>query len=138
MCQCAHTYCIIFVYCDCTQSRRHGGGAFVGLAPQTKLQAPPKLKHETLRSVDILSIFRVSSPPAQTQSTPAGTQSPPIENFLATVLIVPCTALYDIPINVAYKTLSMYFIQVLLFVTPVHITQTATRVGPNYILHSRN
>jgi len=52
--------------------------------------------------------------------------------------IVPCTVLYDIPINVAYKTLSKYFIQVLSFVTPVHITQTATRVGPNYTLHSRN
>jgi len=67
MCQCAHTYCIIFVYCDCTMY-----------------------------------------------------------------------ILYDIPINVAYKTLSKYFIQVLSFVTPVHITHTATRVGPNYTLHSRN
>jgi len=53
-------------------------------------------------------------------------------------VIVPCTVLYDIPINVAYKALSKYFIQVLLFVTPVHITQTATRFGPNYTLHSRN
>jgi len=47
-----------------------------------------------------------------------------------------CTGLYDIPINVACKTLSKYFIQVLSFVTPVHITQTATRAGPNYTLHS--
>ena len=118
-------------------SPRRGG--FCWLSPPNKAPSPlPKLKHETLWSVDIFSNFRVSSPPAQTQSTPAGTQSPPIENFLATVLIVPCTALYDIPINVAYKTLSMYFIQVLSFVTLVHITQTATRVGPNYILHSRN
>jgi len=31
-----------------------------------------------------------------------------------------------------------YFIQELSFVTPVRITQTATRVGPNYTLHSRN
>jgi len=53
-------------------------------------------------------------------------------------VIVPCTVLYDIPINVVYKTLSKYFIQVLSFVTPVDITQTATRVGPNYTLHSRN
>jgi len=53
-------------------------------------------------------------------------------------VIVPCTVLYDIPINVAYKTLSKYFIQVLSFVTLVHITQAATRVGPNYTLHSRN
>ena len=43
---------------------------------------------------------------------------------------------YDVSINVAYKTLSKYFIQVLSFVTLVHITQTATRVGPNYTLHS--
>jgi len=54
-------------------------------------------------------------------------------------VFVPCTVLYEIPINVADKTLSSkYFIQVLSFVTPVHITQVATRVGPNYILHSRN
>jgi len=53
-------------------------------------------------------------------------------------VIVSCTVLYDIPINVAYKTLSKYFIQVLSFVALVHITQTATRVGPIYTLHSRN
>jgi len=46
-------------------------------------------------------------------------------------VIVPCTVLYDIAVNVDYKTLSKFFIQVLSFVTPVHITQTATRVGPN-------
>jgi len=34
--------------------------------------------------------------------------------------------------------LSKYFIQGLSFVTLVRITQTATRVGPNYTLHSRN
>jgi len=28
--------------------------------------------------------------------------------------------------------------QVLSFVTPLHVTQTATRVGPNYALHSRS
>jgi len=49
-----------------------------------------------------------------------------------------CTVLYDIPINVANKTLSKYFIQVLSFVTLVQITQTATSIGPNYTLHSRN
>jgi len=38
----------------------------------------------------------------------------------------------------AYKTLSKYFIQVLSFVLLVHITQTGTRVGPNYTLHSQN
>jgi len=39
---------------------------------------------------------------------------------------------------IAYKTLSKYFIQVLSFVTLAHITQTATRVCPNYTLHSQN
>jgi len=37
--------------------------------------------------VEFLSIFRMSSPPAQTQSPSAETQSPPFENFLATVLV---------------------------------------------------
>jgi len=53
-------------------------------------------------------------------------------------VIVPCTVLYDVLINIAYKTLSKYFVQVLSFITLVHITQTATRVGPNYTLHSQN
>jgi len=39
---------------------------------------------------------------------------------------------------IASKTLSTYFIQVLSFVPLIHITQTATRVGPNYTLHSQN
>jgi len=52
-------------------------------------------------------------------------------------VIVPCTILYDVLINVAYKTLTKYFMQVSSFVTLVHITQTATRLGPNFTLHSR-
>jgi len=39
---------------------------------------------------------------------------------------------------IAYKTLSKNLIQVLSFVPLVPITQTATRVGPNYTLHSQN
>jgi len=39
-------------------------------------------------SVEFLSIFECQAP-AQTQSLPAETQSPPIENFLATVLFTP-------------------------------------------------
>jgi len=54
------------------------------------------------------------------------------------IVIVPYTVLHDVPINVAYKTLSKYFIQVLSFVPLIHITQTATRIGPNYTLHSQN
>jgi len=61
-----------------------------------------------------------------------------IVSYLYTV-IVPCTVLYDIPINVAYKTLFKYFIQVLSFVTPVHITQTATRlVQITHCIHETN
>jgi len=40
--------CSLFNFCpQSVQPRRHGG-ALVGLAPKTKLQAP-KLKHETLQ-----------------------------------------------------------------------------------------
>jgi len=54
-------------------------------------------------------------------------------------LIVPCTVLYDVRINVACKTLSKYFIQVLSFVTLVHITQTATRlVQITHCIHETN
>ena len=49
------------------QSRRHGG------------LCPPNWDLKHYKSVEFLSIFRMSSPPAQTQS-------PPIENFLATVV----------------------------------------------------
>ena len=53
-------------------------------------------------------------------------------------VIVSCTVLYDVPIEVAYRTLSKYLIQVSSFVTLVHIANTATGVGPNYTLHSQN
>jgi len=42
------------------------------------------MKH--YKSVEFLSICRMSSPHTQTQNPPAETQSPPIENFLAKVL----------------------------------------------------
>jgi len=45
------------------------------------------MKH--YKSVEFLSIFRMSSPLAQTQSPPAETQRLPTENFLATVLAFP-------------------------------------------------
>jgi len=51
-----------------------------GLAPETKLQAPPNWNMKHYKSVEFLSIFRVSSPPAETQN-------PPIKNFLASVLL---------------------------------------------------
>jgi len=47
------------------------------------------MKH--YKSVEILSIFSVK-PPSTNPKAPAKTQSPPIENFLATVL--PMTLLY--------------------------------------------
>jgi len=55
-------------------------GGFGGLSlPKQSSKHPPKLKHKNYESVEFLSIFRMSRHPAQTQS-------PPIENFLATVL----------------------------------------------------
>jgi len=70
-------FTLIQMFC-CKQSRRHGG-TLVALAPPSKAPSPPNwnVKHNT--SVEFWSIFRTSSPSAQTQS-------PPIENFLATVL----------------------------------------------------
>ena len=54
-------------------------------------------------------------------------------------VILPCTVLYDIPINVAYKTLSKYFIQKLSFATPIHIKQTATKlVQITHCIHEVN
>jgi len=64
-------------------------GALVGLAPQTKPQAQTNWNMKHYKAVECLSIFRMSSPSAQTQS-------PPIENFLATVLI---TQLFNVPCN---------------------------------------
>jgi len=49
------------------------------LASQTKLQAPPNWNMKHYKSVEILLIFWVSISPAEMQS-------PPIENFLGTVL----------------------------------------------------
>jgi len=68
------------------QSRRHGGLLWAW-PPQTKLQAPPKWNMKHYKSVEFSSIFRVSSSLAQTQCPHAETQSPPIENFLSTVLL---------------------------------------------------
>jgi len=61
------------------------GGALVGLAPQTKLQAPPNriLKHYKL--VEFLSNLNVN-PLCTNVQPPAQTWIPPIDDFLATVL----------------------------------------------------
>ena len=62
-------------------------GAFGGLTPLRKAPTP---QMETWNNINQLSffllIFWVSSPLTQTQSPLAEMQSPPIENFLATVL----------------------------------------------------
>ena len=51
-------------------------------SPPNKAPSPPNWNMKHYKSVEFLSIFRMSSHPAQTQS-------PPIENFLATVLPKP-------------------------------------------------
>jgi len=59
--------CSLFNFCPhSAQSRRHEG-ALVGLATQTKLE-PLNRNMKHCKSVEFLSIFRMSSPPAQKQS----------------------------------------------------------------------
>jgi len=64
----------------------------VGLAPPNKAPSPLKLKGKTLQIGGILVNFIMPSPPAEPQS-------PPIENFLATVLcpghLLACTGKPD-------------------------------------------
>ena len=47
-------------------------------------------------------------------------------------VIVPCTVLYDIPITVTDKTISKYFIQVLSFITLVHIHTAFTKLTSKF------
>jgi len=57
-------------------------GGFWGLAPpQTKLQVPPNWNIKHYKSNEFLKIFRLSSPPAQTQSPPAEKQTPLLKTF---------------------------------------------------------
>jgi len=58
-------------------------GGFGGLSTPKQSTEPPKLKHDTLYISGVFINFSISSPFAQTQS-------PPIEDFLATVLYVEC------------------------------------------------
>jgi len=46
------------------------GEAFRGLDPPNKTPSPPNSNMKHYKSIKILSMFRVSSPPAQTQSPP--------------------------------------------------------------------
>jgi len=57
----------------------------VGLAPQTNLQAP-QIESKTLQIGGMLVNFIMPSSPPHKRKPPAELQSPPIENFLATVL----------------------------------------------------
>ena len=52
-------------------------GGFWGLSPQTKLQSPINWNTKHYMSVEFLLIFRVSSPPAHTQSPPRRNAKPP-------------------------------------------------------------
>ena len=57
--------------------------------PPKQTSKTPKLKHGTLWISGVSVNFIISNPPKQTQSPLAELQSPPIENFLATVLSRP-------------------------------------------------
>jgi len=81
-------------------------GALVGLAPPNKAPSPRKLKRETLYISGVLVNFIMSSPPAQTQSSPAQLQNPPTENFLATVLVLLKLQYFGVCWSVSFGKLS--------------------------------
>ena len=56
------------------------GGALVGLAPPKKAPSSPNLKHETINQWSFCQFLECQAP--------RQTQRPPIENFVATVLII--------------------------------------------------
>ena len=56
-------------------------GAFVGLSPHTKLQDPPNWNMKHYTSVEFLPIFRMSSPPVQTQSSPQNRKTRLLKTF---------------------------------------------------------
>ena len=64
--------CSLFNFCPQSAQSRGHWGALVGLAPQNKAPSPPIWNMIHYKSVEFLSIYRMSSPP--------------IENFPATVL----------------------------------------------------
>jgi len=106
-------------------------------------QGTQRRKRRTNRGQAISTFVRPPSTKDYTSGNETRTQNACVSVPILIVsysytVIVPCTLLHDVPINVAYETLSKHFVQALPFVTPVQITQTATRVCPNYTLHSRN
>jgi len=58
---------------------------FWGLVPTNKAPSLPKLKHETLYICWVFVNFQSVKPPRTSPKSPAETQGPPIENFLATL-----------------------------------------------------
>ena len=77
--------CGIFKKSHWQQSRRH---ALVGLGAPNKASRPPSWNMKHCKSVEFLSVFRMSSPPPRTTAKPHRRKAKPsIENFLATVLI---------------------------------------------------
>jgi len=80
----------------CSQSCRHGE-AFGGSSPQIVLQAPQIEAWITINRLSwVLSIFRVSSPPAEMQILP-------IENFLVTVLRALTVLVWPLSIKSIYR-----------------------------------
>ena len=69
-------------------------GSFGGLSSPNKAPSPPNWNMKHYKSVEFLSIFRISSHPAQTQN-PHTNANPPIEIFLATVLPQPSATATD-------------------------------------------
>ena len=79
------------------QPRRHGD-CFGGLSPPNKAPSPLKSERETLLISGVLVNFIMSSPPPHKRKAPRRTAEPPIENFLATVLVLLPIATDGVPL----------------------------------------
>ena len=73
-------------------------GCFGGLSPPNKAPSPLKLERETLLISGVLVNFIMSSPPPHKRKAPRRTAEPPIENFLATVLVLLPIATDGVPL----------------------------------------
>jgi len=62
--------CILFNFCPVCSAQSPRGGALVDLALQTKLYAPQIETWNTIKSVEVLPIFRISTHPSTNAKSP--------------------------------------------------------------------
>jgi len=74
-----HLLLLIYPNTTIKQSRRQGG--FWGLSPRRHTSESPKLKHETLQSVEFLSIFRFQAPTDKPKAPPQKRKASLLKTF---------------------------------------------------------